>query len=123
MVPKWWGIQEADGDVNGGILLSEVRSAEQNPSVDPDTLVKFLWRDEVAAFLRELGHGSGLRGKGCGVVYERLVELADLNLIRRALSELPSYQARTFLSGQPNGRSVKDFHLPSQAVATFAGLR
>jgi hypothetical protein len=31
-------------------------------------------------------------------------------------------QGKNFLSGQPNGRSVKDFHLPSQAAAPLAGF-
>jgi len=31
-------------------------------------------------------------------------------------------QGKNFLSGQPNGRSVKDFNLPSQAAAPLAGF-
>jgi hypothetical protein len=31
-------------------------------------------------------------------------------------------QGKNFLSGQPNGRSVKDFHLPSQAANPLAGF-
>jgi hypothetical protein len=31
-------------------------------------------------------------------------------------------QGKIFLSGQPNGRSVKDFHLPSQAANPLAGF-
>src|SRR6266851_686685 len=31
-------------------------------------------------------------------------------------------EGKNFLSGQPNGRSVKDFHLPSQAANPLAGF-
>lgn len=32
------------------------------------------------------------------------------------------FSGKNFLSGQPNGRSVKDFHLPSQATDPLAGF-
>lgn len=82
VVPKWWGLQVSERDVEGGVQFSVVRDAKDNPFVDPHALAEFFWRDEAMALLREFGYERGLRGKGCAFVHKRLVEAVDLNVLR-----------------------------------------
>ena len=84
MVPEWWGIQLAVKDVDGAVVLSNVRRARPNPAVDPVAVAEFLWHDEAALLLNELGRGGGvreMRRTACEVLYKRLGEGADLNVI------------------------------------------
>ena len=52
-VAEWWGVVEVS--VNGSVTFAEARKARPNPEVDPETLVRLLWRDEVLAALGALG--------------------------------------------------------------------
>jgi hypothetical protein len=59
------------------------------------------------------------------VGYSWRVALQQSPLPLRQLQRIVSgtvNQGKDFLSGQPNGRSVKDFHLPSQATDPLAGF-
>lgn len=58
MVPEWWGIQLAVKDVDGTVVLSKVRRARANPAIDPVAVAEFLWHDEAASLLNELGLGG-----------------------------------------------------------------
>ena len=84
MVPEWWGIQLAVKDVDGTVVLSKVRRARANPVIDPVAVAEFLWHDEAASLLNELGLGGGvreMRRTKCEVLYKRLGEGADLDAI------------------------------------------
>ena len=50
LLPPWWGICVVDGEEG---RLTTLRSAAPNPSRDPLAIARLLWRDEVAAALRE----------------------------------------------------------------------
>lgn len=55
IVPEWWGL--AVIHTNGSTLSFEwVRSAQSNPAVDVETVVRLLWRDEAWSMLRALGN-------------------------------------------------------------------
>lgn len=53
LLPAWWGITSIS--VNGAVTFALVRPCSANPSIDPQTLVRLLWRDEAMAALLTLG--------------------------------------------------------------------
>jgi hypothetical protein len=53
LVPEWWGISTVA--CNGHVRFRIVRGARKNPAVDPEILVRLLWREEALAALTTLG--------------------------------------------------------------------
>ncbi|MDP9410362.1 MAG: sce7726 family protein [Actinomycetota bacterium] len=58
-VPPWWGIVVADGS-SGECELRVVRRSRLNRKVDPASIVRLLWRQEVLDELDKLGLAEGL---------------------------------------------------------------
>lgn len=54
LVPTWWGIMVA-GRNKDHVVLEPVRDAGWNESVDPQAVVRLLWRDEAHDILERLG--------------------------------------------------------------------
>lgn len=54
-VPRWWGIWEARRRSEGAITFTERRRSLDNRRISPDQVVRLLWREEVAAALRDEG--------------------------------------------------------------------
>lgn len=82
MLPDWWGIVQVS--VNGSITFDEKRRARPNQAVDPEILVRLLWRDEVAAALTKLGAPPGPRVSR-SALWRELLHLADLRQLRAAV--------------------------------------
>ncbi|MEZ0577298.1 sce7726 family protein [Nocardioides sp. MH1] len=86
ILPAWWGLIEAKGDV-GSVSLVGRRHAAQNPAVDPESLAQLLWRSEALRELETRGLAAGVRSKPRVEIWRRLAtELAieDLRAVVRA---------------------------------------
>jgi NAD(P)-dependent dehydrogenase (short-subunit alcohol dehydrogenase family) len=70
MVPEWWGITTVC--VNGSAGFTATRKPRPNAAVDPETLVRLLWRDEVMTALIQLGNQPDPRGSRSSLWEERL---------------------------------------------------
>jgi hypothetical protein len=86
MLPAWWGVVEIS--LANEISFVETRSALPNPAVDPETLVRLLWRAEVAAALVALG--SELVPKATrSTMWTQLLHATDIEglraVVRRSL--------------------------------------
>lgn len=81
LIPEWWGIMLAEM-VESGYHLTEVRKPQDNLFQDIVAISKLLWRDEALSLLEEIGEAEGVRWKRRAVIYERLAEVADPDLIR-----------------------------------------
>jgi hypothetical protein len=95
LLPDWWGIVEVS--VNGHVSFDQIRMARQNADVDPETLVRLLWRSEVQAALARLNvevAPSATRG----TMWRLLLERADVRelrmIVRRALRQRNGADAR-----------------------------
>lgn len=53
MLPDWWGITTVH--VNGSVMFNKVREPRANRHVDPEIIVRLLWREEVLLTLVTLG--------------------------------------------------------------------
>jgi hypothetical protein len=84
LVPDWWGITEARGDMNGVRLIRRTRG-RRNWSLDPWYLTSLLWRDEALGVLESLGLDRGLRSKSGLQLRKALVEQAPTSTLREAV--------------------------------------
>ncbi len=94
-MPVWWGITTVH--VNGGVSFTEVREPRRNPGLDPEILVRLLWKDEAMAALAQLGAAHDERASR-GALWRALLEAASLTqlraAVRRALLDRDPAQAR-----------------------------
>lgn len=95
MLPAWWGITTLH--VNGHVSFTEVREPQRNPAVDPEILVRLLWKDEVVVALMNLGASPDGRASR-GALWSGLLQTANLSqlraAVRRALLDRDPAQAR-----------------------------
>ncbi len=82
IVPDWWGITTVA--VNGHVSFATVRNARQNPALDPETLVRLLWRDEVMGALHALGAEPNPKAHRASL-WNELLSSATLTQLRRAV--------------------------------------
>jgi hypothetical protein len=82
IVPPWWGVQVIDD----GLTFVTLREAEHNRNVDPETLVRLLWRDEAYVALCELGTVPEPRTSRFRL-WEMLLALLDVDSLRRVVRE------------------------------------
>jgi hypothetical protein len=84
LLPPWWGITTAH--VNGRVRFTEVRQPRQNPAVDPEILVRLLWKDEVITALAKLG-ASPKEKASRSALWQELLELTTLSQLRAAVRQ------------------------------------
>jgi hypothetical protein len=76
LVPEWWGaITYANHDPP--LVFREVRPGTPNGSLDPETLVRLLWREEVRAALISLGSEPDPRASRLSM-WHHLLDLIDI---------------------------------------------
>lgn len=80
IIPEWWG---AIAYVNHDqpLAFREVRAASPNCKLDPETLVRLLWRDEVRAALISIGSEPDPRASRVSM-WQHLLALIDLGRLR-----------------------------------------
>lgn len=77
LIPAWWGIVASQVGPRGGVKFQFLRRAAQNPSVDPVSVAKLLWRSEALHLLERHHAAQGVRSAPRKVLYERLVARLD----------------------------------------------
>lgn len=82
MLPAWWGITTVH--VNGRVSFAEVRRPRPNPAIDPEILVRLLWKDEVVIALARLGEAPEA-GASRGALWRALLQAASLSQLRAAV--------------------------------------
>lgn len=82
IVPEWWGIKIAEKDRQGKVKFITLRRNKKNPSPDAFSIVGLLWRDEAISFLDKIDTANGVRSKPKKFIYEKIIEIADLDKIR-----------------------------------------
>ena len=98
IIPDWWGVKLARMGPYGAIYFSQIRKPQDNPSQEILAVSELLWREEALILLEEVGKAEGVRSKPRAKIYERLVEVADPDLIR--------FRVRHHLRTRTNWRSV-----------------
>jgi len=95
MLPDWWGITTVC--INGSIGFRTTRKPRLNAAVDPEILVRLLWRDEVMMALLQMGHQPDPRSSRSSL-WEELLHAATLAqlraLVRKAILRRDPERAR-----------------------------
>lgn len=84
LLPSWWGITAASGEKE--VDLAVERTADRNPCVDPQALVRLMWRSETLAALEDRDLATGLRSKPKAALWDALASalpIDDLRLVVR----------------------------------------
>lgn len=79
MVPEWWGIWAIPDEQC--MPFCKIRESKCNESVDPETLVRLLWREEVKVAITELGHPPS-PDMGRLLMWETLLEQTSLDELK-----------------------------------------
>jgi hypothetical protein len=84
MLPEWWGLLLVKS-TNNGLRFETVRRARINPSRDARALVEFLWLEDSLALLERHGLDRGIRTKPRRVIWDRICESFDIEVIAAAV--------------------------------------
>ncbi len=82
ILPPWWGVKV----IEDGPSFFTLREPQHNGSVDPEILVRLLWRDEVYAVLCGLGTGPDPR-TGRFRLWEMLLAVLDLDSLKQVVRD------------------------------------
>jgi hypothetical protein len=82
MTPSWWGVLAVRAEGGDKVRIDEIRPPTWNLSVDAHSLAQLLWRDEALTALDDLGGAKGCRSKPRKAIWQRLVEVSDLDTLR-----------------------------------------
>lgn len=85
-IPDWWGILEAD-DTGGKIKFLTKRVGSDNPRIDPQAIVRLLWRSEAQALVLQLGIIRSVKNKSRRELWNILVQNVSLDALRTMVRE------------------------------------
>lgn len=83
IVPEWWGVVTILAD-RTPLSFRVVRSASPNRGVDPETLVRLLWREEARSVISALGADIDPRASRASM-WQQLLNLLDLEGLKEAV--------------------------------------
>jgi hypothetical protein len=83
-VPSWWG-QIAIFELDDRLALRVVKDADLNPSLDPLSLAKLLWRDEALEVLVNVGRARGVMTKSRTLIWKKLIASVKIDDLRAAV--------------------------------------
>ena len=74
IVPEWWGVAIARRQ-RGVVYFETVRAPQQNPNVNVDRFLEFLWKDEAYRILENRGETRGLKSASKAKLWRRLADV------------------------------------------------
>jgi hypothetical protein len=84
MLPEWWGVLLVKSTYNGPCFRT-VRQARINPARDARALAEFLWLEDAITLLEQHGLDRGVRSKPRRIVWDRVCESFDIEVIAAAV--------------------------------------
>lgn len=97
IIPEWWGVKVAIAPENL-IKFEDIRMPQNNPEIDPYSLVQLLWREEALDLLKKYGLERGFSSKSRRVIWAKLAQSIPLEELK--------YHVRLYLKSRKNWRSV-----------------
>ena len=94
IVPIWWGVKLAEMGPRGGVYFTDARSPRKNPNIDPNAIVRLLWKKEAMLILHEVGEATGFHSKPREKALSYLVDTFELEELR--------FKVRTMLMARNN---------------------
>jgi hypothetical protein len=93
-IPHWWGLLVATRQ-EGIVQFRQARRARANPAKDLRVVVELLWQSEAIDLLEQHGLARGVRGKPRRLLWDRIVEHLDRELVERVIRDRLKARARS----------------------------
>ncbi len=87
-VPRWWGIIIADKGLRNAVKFNLIRKSSKNKNIQPISIARLLWRNEVIQLLKHKQISPKLLGQPRAFLYETLVNILNTNELRRSVREI-----------------------------------
>lgn len=87
LIPDWWGIKVVTAKKDHSINIKTVRKDKVNKHIDPQSLVKLLWKDEVVNLLISKGHSPQSLKYPKAKLYEILTNTTGTRELKRIVRE------------------------------------
>jgi len=81
LIPGWWGVKVARMG-SEGLLFRDLKLPTMNPSPDPISVARLLWREEALHILEEIDTRKSNHSKSRDRIYAELVTLLAFDLLR-----------------------------------------
>lgn len=98
MLPEWWGLLLVK-DTGNGLHFETVQRAQLNPARDARALAEFLWIEDSIALLEQHGLDRGVRTKPRRVIWDRIYESFDIEVVAAAVRA--KLKSRAMLPAHP----------------------
>lgn len=85
-IPAWWGLIIASTS-RSGVKLKRARQARRNHSIEPEWLVRLLWRGEALSALEAHDAARGLRSRPLPILHSELVSAVSTDVLRDLVRE------------------------------------
>jgi len=90
MIPDWWGLLLAK-ELDGNIVLHEIRRGQENTGQLPESIAKLVWRNEALDILCAMNKHHGVLTKTRDIIHNRMANVMSLE-------ELKAIVIKTLLS-------------------------
>jgi len=87
IIPDWWGITIANFK-NNQLILEEVKTRQENKSINPLALVELIWKDEAIEMLKQKDAHKGYINKSRPIIWSRLCEVYDIEDLKTAVRNI-----------------------------------
>lgn len=84
ILPEWWGVIHVEA-ARCGPRFKIIRRAKKNPGRDARVLAELLWLDDAISLLAQHGLDRGVRGKPRRIIWDRICEHLDIEVIASAV--------------------------------------
>lgn len=95
-LPSWWGIIEVIRKEDDDVDFKMIRKARANKCVEPISVARLLWRDEVLEILKQKQTPPNILREPRAVLYQYLVDTTNISEIKK--------RVRDFLMRRKNWR-------------------
>ena len=87
IVPEFWGVEVAYMNRFGRVSIKKVRTPTQNTTIEGESLLELLWKDELKNLLIQQGIDKGLSGKNKKTLKEMAIKNVSFKVIRNYTRE------------------------------------
>ena len=96
IIPDWWGVKLVTRNKKNNIKIYTYRKEYQNRNIEPISLIKLLWKNEVADLLLSKGHSGSIAYKNKDTLYNMCINEYSLrelkNIVRLKLKNRTNWR-------------------------------
>ncbi|MBN1803996.1 MAG: sce7726 family protein [Sedimentisphaerales bacterium] len=86
-IPEWWGVIVSVKGSRGAVNFNMIRKAQMNRSINPISVARLLWRNEVKEILQQKKLPKKFQRQPRAILYEYLVDVLGTNELQKIVRE------------------------------------